>query len=55
MDQTKRTKMRPRLLSGKEHDYFFVNQRGGPFSLTSFSNYISATFETHVLRQIDHG
>ena len=39
--------MRPRLLSGKEHDYFFVNQRGDPFSLTSFSNYISAMFEKH--------
>ena len=43
------------LLSGKEHDYFFVNQRGDPFSLTSFSNYTSAMFETHVLHQIDYG
>ena len=41
------TKMRPRLLSGKEHDNFFVNQRGDAFSLTSFFNYISAMFEKH--------
>ena len=41
------TKMRPLLLCGKEHDYFFVNPRGDPFSQASYGNYISALFEKY--------
>ena len=46
------SKMRPRLLSGKEHDYFFVNPRGDAFSQSSYSNYISALFEKHFSRKL---
>ena len=45
--QLYRTKLRPLLLSGKEHDYFFVNQRGDPFSQASYGNYITALFERY--------
>lgn len=45
--QLYRSKMRPRLLYGKEHDYFFVSQRGDPFSEASYSNYVSAMFEKY--------
>ena len=46
------SKMRPRLLIGKEHDYFFVNPRGDAFSQASYSNYISALFEKHFSRKL---
>ena len=42
-----RTKMRPLLLNGKEHDFFFVNGRGDPFTQNSYNGYISAIFEEH--------
>ena len=41
------SKLRPLLLCGKEHDLFFVNQRGDPFSQASFGNYITALFERY--------
>lgn len=41
------SKLRPLLLCGKEHDYFFVSQRGDPFSQASFGNYITALFERY--------
>ena len=46
------SKLRHRLLNGKEHDYFFVNARGDPFSHTSYSNYVSAFFEKHFNRKL---
>ena len=42
------TKMRPLLLNGKEHDFFFVNSRGDPFTHASYNNYISALFEKYL-------
>ena len=45
--QLYRSRMRPRLLYGKKHDYFFVIQRGDPFSEASYSNYVSAMFEKY--------
>ena len=42
-----RTKMRPLLLNGKEHDFFFVNGRGDPFTQNSYSSYVSALFEKY--------
>ena len=41
------TKMRPQLILGKVHDYFFVNTKGDPFTTSSYSVYISALFEKH--------
>ena len=40
-------KLRSLLLCGKEHDYFFVNTRGDPFSKASYSYYVSALFERY--------
>ena len=40
-----RSKMRPLLLNSKEHDFFFVNRRGDPFTQYSYSSYVSAMFE----------
>ncbi|KAL9963358.1 hypothetical protein ACROYT_G026866 [Oculina patagonica] len=45
--QLYRTKMRRLLLAGKEHDFFFVNARGDPFTQNSYSNYISDFFEKY--------
>ena len=42
-----RTKMRPLLLCGKQHDFFFVNPRGDPFTYHSYNNYISALFDKY--------
>jgi len=42
-----RQKLRPRLLMGSTHDYFFVNHKGQPFSGSSFTGYISALFDKH--------
>ena len=42
-----RNKMRPLLLIGKEHDFFFVNQRGDSFMQNSYSSYVSAIFEKY--------
>jgi len=42
------TKLRPLLLCGREHDYFFVNQRGDPFLQASYGNYITALFERYL-------
>ena len=42
-----RTKMRPLLLNGKEHDFFFVNGRGDLFMQNSYSSYVSAMFEKY--------
>lgn len=39
-----RTKTRPLLLNGKEHDFFFVNGRG---EQKSYSSYILVVFERH--------
>ena len=41
------TKMRPLLLCGKEHDFFFVNWRGDPFTHHSYNKYISALFDKY--------
>ena len=41
------SKLRPLLLCGKEHDYFFVSPRGDPFSQASYGNYITALFEQY--------
>ena len=41
------TKMRPLLLCGKEHDFFFVNWRGDPFTHKSYNRYISALFDKY--------
>ena len=41
------TKMRPLLLCGKEHDFFFVNWRGDPFTHQSYNNYILALFDKY--------
>ena len=41
------SKLRPLLLCGKEHDYFFVNQRGEPFSEASYGYYVTALFERY--------
>ena len=45
--QLYRTKMRGLLLAGKEHDFFFVNARGDPFTQKSYSNYIADLFEKY--------
>ena len=42
------TKMRPLLLNGKDHDFFFLNRRGDPFTHGSYNNYISALFEKYL-------
>ena len=42
-----RTKMRPLLLNGKDHNFFFVNARGDPFTQNSYNSYISAMFEKY--------
>ena len=42
-----RQTFRPKLLMGKTHDYFFVNQKGSPFTEASYSNYISTLFDKH--------
>ena len=47
--------LRPLLLCGKEHDYFFVNQRGDPFSQASYSNYITALFEQYFNLKVTTG
>lgn len=41
------TKMRPLLLAGKEHDFFFVNNRGDAFTKNTYGGYISALFENY--------
>ena len=41
------SKLRSLLLCGKEHDYFYVNTRGDPFSKASYSYYVSALFERY--------
>ena len=41
------SKLRSLLLCGKEHDYFFVNTRGDPFSQASYGYYVSALFERY--------
>ena len=45
--QIYRTKMRPLLLAGKEHDFFFLNSRGDPFTHKSYSNYVADLFEKY--------
>ena len=40
-------KMRPLLLNGKEHDFFFVNGRGDAFTQNSYSIYVSEIFEKY--------
>ena len=47
-----RSKFRPLLLCGKEHDYFFVNQRGDAFSQASYGNYVGALFERYFDRRL---
>ena len=42
------TKTRPLLLNGKEHDFFFINSRGDPFTHASYNNYILALFEKYL-------
>ena len=42
------TKLRSLLLNGKEHDFFFLNRRGDPFTHASYNNYISALFEKYL-------
>ena len=42
-----RNKMRPLLLIGKGHDFFFMNQRGDAFTQNSYSSYVSAIFEKY--------
>ena len=41
------SKLRSLLLCGKEHDYFFVNTRGDPFSQASYGYYVSALLERY--------
>lgn len=36
------------MLNGKEHDFFFLNRRGDPFTHASYNNYISALFEKYL-------
>lgn len=40
-------KLRPLLLNGKEHDFFFVNGRGDAFTQNSYNIYVSAIFEQY--------
>lgn len=42
------TDERNRLLLGREHDYFFVNCRGSPFSAPGLSAYLANLAEKHM-------
>lgn len=39
---------RSKLMHGQTHDYFFLNNRGEPFSVSSMNKYLGALFERHI-------